>query len=145
MSYQGKKLRLHKDCIFVRLDGKSVVFDHKRRKHFTPQNESASMVLDFLSRKAEKDKDKGTSFEDITNQLIGTFQINKTDAEAALNAFLTKLNNFELLETPGNSEPEPPDPNHYPPHHGTPAEAQGDIVEGGTVVMVGYLITWYWG
>jgi hypothetical protein len=141
MPYQGKKLRLKKDCIYVQLDEKSVVFNHQKRVHFTPQNESARMVLDLLSKNAGKDKNnKGTSFDDVINQLLQTYQITRPDAEVALNAFLSEMDGFGLLEETPDADPVPPDPQHYPPHAGDP---RGHITAGGTVVTVGYVINWY--
>jgi hypothetical protein len=140
--YQGKKLRLNKDCTFVRLDEKSVVFDHKKRAHFTPQNESARIVLDLLSKNAGKGK--GTSFDDLRNQLTTTFQTSPAQAEADLNAFLNELAGFGLLEHMASSDPVPPDPN-YPARPSVPGEARGHITAGGTVVTCGYLLTWYRG
>jgi hypothetical protein len=145
MAHNGKKLRLQKDCIYVQLDDKSVVFNHKQRSHFTPQNEAAFMMLDLLSKNAGKDehgndKHKGTNFDDLINQLLQTYQIQRPDAEVALNAFLDEMDGFGLLEETPGADPVPPDLHHYPPHAGNP---RGHIVEGGTVITVGYVINWY--
>ena len=140
--YQGKKLRLNIDCIFVRLDGKSVVFDHKKRMHFTPQNDSARIVLDLLSKNAGKGK--GTSFDDLRNQLVTTFQgTTPVQAEADLNAFLNELAGLSLLEEMASSEPVPPDHRFYPPRPSSPGEARGHITAGGTVITCGYVVSWY--
>ena len=139
--YQGKKLRLNKDCIFVRLDNRSVVFDHKRRTHFTPQNDSARIILDLLSRNAHQNE--GTSFDDLRNQLTTTFQgTTPSQAEADLNAFLDELAGFGLIQEMGSSIHRPPDP-FYPPHASVPGEARGHITAGGTVICCGYVINWY--
>jgi hypothetical protein len=141
--YQGRKLRLNKNCIFVRLETQSVVFDHKRRTHYTPQNDSACIVLDLLSKNAGENK--GTSFDDIRNQLVTTFQgTTPVQAEADLNAFLNELAGFGLLEDMSYSNPRPPDP-FYPPHPSSPGEARGRITAGGTVITCGYLVNWYRG
>jgi hypothetical protein len=146
MPYHGKKLRLHKDCIFVQLDEKSVVFNHKNRAHFSPKNEAARMMIDLLSKNAGKDKNgdqdkhKGTSFDDLVTQLLQTYQIERPQAEAALNEFLGEMDGFGLLEETSNSDPVPPDLHHYPPHAGDP---RGHITAGGTVITTGYVITWY--
>jgi len=140
MPHQGQKLRIHKDCIFVRLDDKAVVLDHRRRTHFTPQNDSACIVLDLLSRNAGKDK--GASFEDLRDQLVQTFQVTVPQAETDLNAFLDDLEGFGLIEDRPGSDHIPPDP-YYPPRPPAPGASRGRIVAGGTVITLGYVITWY--
>jgi hypothetical protein len=157
MAYQGKILRLHQNCIFVQLDGesgggsgqsefKSVVFRHKPQPgqvcHYTPQNESARIVLDFLTRNTDKEKgEKGTTFEDIRDQLVFTFQVTIKQAEADLTAFLDELAGYDLLEAKHSSDHIPTD-NRYSTPHGT---ARGQIEPGHSVVTVGYQVSWYWG
>jgi|GEM_PF-1921797 len=147
--YQGRKLRLDKNCIFVQLDKegdpepRSVVYRHTQKPphqitHYTPLNDSARLVLDLLARNAGKGtKNKGTLFEDIRDQLIQSFAVTLPVAEEALNAFLNELEGNGLLE-------EPPDYDHIPlgpyRHQG---DVHGQIIEGGTSITVGYQINWY--
>jgi hypothetical protein len=143
MSYAGKNLSLHDDCIFIQLDEKSVVFRHKphnKRSHYTPQNESARMLLDLLTQNAPD----GISFDDLKVHLLRQYQLDDKQAETVLNEFLTDLDNFGLLGKPGGAK-KVDDHKHYgaPAAKKHQAEARGHITAGGTVVTCGYVIVWY--
>jgi hypothetical protein len=127
-------MKLHRNCIFVKLDDKTVVFDHVNRKHYTPQNESASILLKLLAKNATGQANLNSN--DIISQLLQTFQITQTDAKAALEDFLNDLRGYGLLE---EDQPITYNPSH-PTHTG---KAQAHIIAGGTVITVGYQISWY--
>ena len=142
----GTNYRLHQDCVFVQLDNhenpsdvRSVVFRHRNGiTHYTPENEAARIVLEMLARNAgQPGNDKGTSYEDIVAQLVQTFRVTTDQAGAALEAFLQDLRNFDLLE-------ERPHPIHVPiGNYPLGTDPKGVIVQGGSVITCGYVITWY--
>jgi hypothetical protein len=136
MANQGKKFKLHKDCIFIRLDEKSVIYNHSKKAHYTPQNESARMVLGLLTKNAGS---TGTVYGDIVQNLLVTFKIKQEVAEDALDEFLNDLRGHDLLE---EDPPGPPFDPDYPYH---PGKARGEIITGGTFVTIGYQVSWYWG
>ena len=130
-------MKLHKDCIFVKLDDKTVVFRHTpsdKRAHFTPQNESARILLELLTQNATGQAN--LSSDDIVSKLVQTFQVTQPDAKAALDDFLNDLRGLGLLE---DAQPKPYNPSH-PAHTG---KAQAHIIAGGTVIACGYIINWY--
>jgi hypothetical protein len=139
--YQGKGgqkfMKLHEDCIFVQLDNETVVFDHKRRKHFTPVNDSARIILTMLTANAAGEA--SYSYDDMVNNLIQTFGItNPDDAKAALDDFLNDLRGFGLLK-------EDPPKDHdktKTPYYG---KGHAQVIAGGTFITVGAFISWYWG
>ena len=140
--YQGMKLKLHSGWIFVQLDNpgdpaanvRSVVVNiNPPFDRYTPQNESARMVLDLLTLNAHKNK--GTTFEDIKGQLVLTFQVTVDQADADLTAFLNDLQSFNLLDKPEGSDKVDPIP--YPLHQGD-NETRGHIQHGGTLVSTSY-------
>lgn len=143
--YEGKKLSLHRDCIFVQLrkdandEPRSVVLNHKTGQHFTPQNDSARMVLDLLTHNKKKHKEKGTTFDDLKLHLIRRFQVTAQEAADALNGFLADLAGFGLLNDQ-TTDSDPVDDGFYQPK---PGNARGHIVAGGTLICVGYTINWW--
>jgi hypothetical protein len=143
MSYEGTILSLHKDCIFVQLDEKAVVFrhgPHNKRTHFTPQNDSARMLLDLLTHNAPD----GISFNDLKAHLLRQYQVNDQEAKDALNDFLGDLDGAGLLEKPGGGT-QVDDQYYGAPHKKDKGGARGKITAGGSVVTVGFIITWYRG
>ena len=140
--YQGMKLKLHPDWIFVQLDKpgdnskdvRSVVVNiNPPFDRYTPQNESARMVLDLLTLNAHKNK--GTTFEDIKSQLVKTFKVTVDQVDADLTAFLNDLQSFNLLDKPHDSVVVNPGP--YP-FHPDDHETRGHIQHGGTLVSTSY-------
>ena len=141
MSYAGKNLSLHEDCIFIQLDEKSVVFRHKpanKRSHYSPQNESARMLLDLLTRNVPD----GISFDDLKLHLLRQYQLTEPEAKALLNDFLTDLDKSGLLGKPGGSK-KVDDQKNYPKLAAKKKKETARITAGGTVITTGYVITWY--
>jgi hypothetical protein len=145
---KGKKLRLHKDCIFVQLEKpgdtepRAVVLRHKPKNqqfnHYTPLNQSACLVLDLLTKHAHK-AGKGTDYDEIVDQLVLTFSVTRPVAQVALDEFLADLKTFDLLEEQHGSDNVYPDPIYTP----RPGEPRGRIQEGGTLICCGNVINWW--
>ncbi len=146
--FGGTVLSLHKDCIYVQLDDKAVVFRHTPdgnfgRYHYTPQDEASRMVLDLLTQNAPD----GIAFDDVIEHLLRQYQLTKDEAITTLSSFLTKLEGFGLLGKPGKSPVGVKKIDDKKHKALTKKKAKGaaklDIVAGGTVVTCGYVITWY--
>ncbi len=147
--YEGTILSLHKDCIYVQLDDKAVIFRHTPdnkhgRYHFTPQDEASFMVLDLLTQ----NNPDGVAFDDVIKHLLRQFQLTQEEATASLNGFLTKLEGYGLLGKVGKPAQGAVKKIDDQKHGALTAKKQKekaklDIVAGGTVITTGYVITWY--
>ena len=151
LDFSGNRLWLGGDCIYIQLgdvdagtkelkgEQKAVVFDHKRKTHYTPENDAAKLVLDVLTQ----EQGKGVKFDDIVDNLVEKFQLTKDEAKGHLNDFLNDLKKEGLL---GHDEQAgvsvgvlkaykgPKKPKH---------EAKGKIKHGGTIICCGYVVSRY--
>lgn len=153
-----KKLWLPENCIYIQLgdkatnkelvpEQKAVVYqfyreDHTKDRHFTPENDSARLVLDLLAQK----KGDGVSFNCIKQNLMENFDIqNPQDAERYLNEFLNELNDNTLLNY--NEDPTIPDhikiEKEYKDRHKPEHASKGKIKHGGTIICCGYTVSRY--
>ena len=139
---QFSRLWLGGDCIYIQLgekdptndelkgDQKAVVFDYIRKKHYTPENDAARLILDVLTQ----NKNEGVSFGDITENLLENFQIDRSDAEQYLNEFLNDLDTEKLLGY-DNQNPVPVGIlKEYKGRNKPEHAAKGKIKHGGTII-----------
>jgi hypothetical protein len=153
LDFSGNRLWLHENCIYIQLgetdpntgeptgEQKSVVFDFIRKDHYTPQNDSARMILDLMTH----DKGQGVKFDFITTQLKKHYNLTDPQAKDELNKYLNELNREKLLDfddqagvAPGvlkdYKDKQPKDDKN---------KALGKIKHGGTIICCGYTVTRY--
>jgi hypothetical protein len=132
-------LKLHKNCIFVQVDEKAVVFRHTPNGqhpiyHYTPENDPARQMLNLLAKGATESK--GITDNDLATELKRVFQVTDQDAKKAVGEFLNDLRGLALLEETNPVA-------HNPSFKRHAGRASGHIRAGGTVISVGYKINWY--
>jgi hypothetical protein len=132
-------LRLHKNCIFVQVDEKAVVFRHTPHDghniyHYTPEDEPARVMLNLLAKGAASAQKIEKS--DLVTELKRVFQVTDQQAQEAVEEFLNDLRGLVLLEEPEHVAHNPSFQRHTGKH-------VGHIRAGGTMISVGYTINWY--
>jgi hypothetical protein len=93
--YSGKNLRLRDVVAYVEVEDKGVLIDLKKRQQFFPNSGVARMLLSLLSSKMVK----GIHFDNLKEYCLRIYAIGSDQAVAALNAFLTELDNLGLIES----------------------------------------------
>lgn len=139
-------LCLSPNCIFIQLDKKgdpseprSVVFDHHRRVHYTPQNESAREILDLLTRS----QGEAISFDVLKQYLLGQYILTDQQAEYELNIFLTQLDECNILGKPRGKLKVSTEIPIAVVSKKPGTEALGHIRGGVTLICCGYVINRY--
>jgi hypothetical protein len=152
LDFSGNRLWLHEDCIYIQLgekdskddlipEQKAVVFKHTHpQTHFTPENDSARLILDLLTQ----DQHQGVSFKDITDNLLENFQLGSPDdAKDYLNEFLNELNSAKLLGYDNNPPVHVGILKEYKGRKKPERAPKGKIKHGGTIICCGYTVTRY--
>jgi hypothetical protein len=99
--FQGKKLWLNMNVLFVETEKDAIVIDLRNKKHYYP-NETASVMLHMLIPEQGKGP---THFDDLKNNLVKKFALTVDDAGKAIGQFCARLEQDDLL---GSAEAEVP-------------------------------------